>query len=44
MNREAPFGYEWKDGELVVNEKNASIVWWVDGDKIQIAKRNEKQE
>ncbi|MDU6263668.1 MAG: hypothetical protein E6600_04090 [Anaerocolumna aminovalerica] len=26
MNREAPFGYEWKDGELVINEKNVSIV------------------
>lgn len=27
--REVQFGYEWKDGELVINEKNADIVKWL---------------
>ena len=29
MNKKATFGYEWKNGELVINEKESSIVKWI---------------
>ena len=29
MKAEAPFGYEWKDGELVINEKDSNIIKWL---------------
>lgn len=29
MDRNAPFGYEWKDRKLTVNEKESSIVKWI---------------
>lgn len=29
MNNKAQFGYEWKDGELVVNYKESAIVKWI---------------
>lgn len=29
MNKKAAFGYEWKNGELVINEKESSIVKWI---------------
>ena len=29
MKNNAPFGYEWKDGELIVNKKESEIVKWI---------------
>ena len=29
MSKDAVFGYEWRDGELVVNEKEQAIVKWI---------------
>lgn len=29
MNKKATFGYEWKNGELVINEKESNIIKWI---------------
>lgn len=29
VSKDVSFGYEWKNGELVINEKNQAIAKWI---------------